>query len=722
MKTNDQIITVPYNVLRDCTLKQWVDYLGKDVPENKKLSVSDFLSLKDKNGVTNLDCIWNQYNPEQKKKYEQDYANKSLPDTAPVITGTPTTTVLSKMELEFSKMSKQGQFMSQGSFEAFWSENYEKIIQSIGYKPEYTETNENASLDVRIVPQSIRVWIYVNSLGKIIDISPFIIACNTNKVAMNGAFSIRLSTVGSQSSPVGFGNGFVENFNTTNTDGVLTKSFWEKFINQNDLVFIRFEKLLMEKDASLKGKADSLEVSTNELVNGNSNYNIWDMIGFVDICTVTYSAEYNTSFVDLAGRDFSKLFVEDGSYFMPLKWVEGSEDRWFYGGDEADAWFKRNVVTGNYNYFFNYGFKRIRETLWFIINILSNIGIVPDELFGSYKERRTKAYEIEDDDGVYKTQEVKGVWQILKVFVEDQLDDRSIVDPSFANPDGTLMSFVGKICQPPFVEVLFDTYVDTLDIVVRQPPFTEKAIEDVIKKKTYIEIDSNNLVELSLSYDDRAYSWYQLFPQNNFVGTRMFTSLAFIPIIYFEEFTKIWGNKKQQIQDMYISLSAISGVGGTQQLNSMAAAALNDLLFVIETNVYLPFTRKGVISIKGDRRVKVGTFIKCNATNELFYVVGVTQSIVFSQNQLERVTRIQVERGMYFPILTGNNEGKDINLTTSSGDKASYFKIARLQKIKEDIRKAEAATQDENKKINGSKQAIDSDQFDYFFKRRMYNE
>lgn len=721
MEINDQSSIRTWNPSEDSTIKAWVDKIGKGVTESKKLSVTDFLSLKSKEGISNLDYIWSQYDPELRKKYEQDYNNKSLPDSAPILKGSPVVVPLSKMVIEFEKVSQQGQFMSQGSFKAFWADNYKKIIESINYKPEYSETKENASFDVRIVPQSIRIWIYINSLGKIIDISQFVLACNTNKVAMAGTFNIRLSPVKAQSSPTGYGNGFIENFNTTDENGVLTKSFWEKFINQNDLVFIRFEKLQLEKDASLKGNYDSLEISPNDLVNSSSNYNVWDMIGFLDSCVVSYSAQYNESFIDLIGRDFSKLFVEDGSYFMPLKWVEGSKDRWFYGGDEADAWFKRNVVTGNYNYFFNYGFKRIRETLWFIINILSNIGIVPDELFGSYQERRTKAYTIEDDEGVHKTQEVKGIWQILKVFVEDELDDRSIVDPSFTNPDGTLMSFINKICQPPFVEVLFDTYVDTLDVVVRQPPFTEKAISDVIKSKSYIEIESNNLVELSLSYDDRVYSWYQLFPQNNFIGTKMFTSLAFIPIIYFEEFTKVWGNKKQQIQDIYISLSALDGVGGTQNINSMAAAALNDLLYIVETNVYLPFTRKGNITIRGDRRIKVGTFIKNNATNELFYVVGVTQTIVFSNGQLDRVTNVQVERGMFFPLLTGSGD-KNTKLTTGSGDKASYFKIARLQKIKDDIRQAEAAAKDENKKINGGKQAIDSDQFDYFFKRRMYNE
>lgn len=88
------------------------------------------------------------------------------------------------------------------------------------------------------------------------------------------------------------------------------------------------------------------------------------------------------------------------------------------------------------------------------------------------------------------------------------------------------MDFIFKTCQDPFVEVLFDTYVDTLDIVVRQPPFTESAIKDVIVSETYIEIDSSNFISSSLSYDDRVYSSYRLFPQDQITGKDNTTSLA----------------------------------------------------------------------------------------------------------------------------------------------------------------------------------------------------
>lgn len=698
------------------TVQAFVDNCKRGLPtKTTPLTVAEFFDYLDEND-NNLNRIWMQYDKEEQQKYKSDYDSKNLPY---IKSGTTLLLPATKIELEFQKLASQGQFLSQGDFKIYWADAYSKLISSMNFVPEDNDLKaEDPGYFLKTISLSVRVWIYVRALDKIVDVSPFVIGMTTNKSALNGTFDIQLAPTKELEGALGYGNGFFENYTVTDAEGSLVKGLLEKYVGMNDMVFLRFEKLKLEKEAITRDSSN-LEVDSNNLVNNDSNYNVWDMIGFVDICNVIYSSIMNDSIINISGRDFTKLLNEDGSYFMPLKWVEGSKDRWFYGGDEADAWYQRNVVTGNYDFFFNYGFRRIRETVWFVINLLSNIGVVKDDLFAAYGDRRTQAYTIEDDQGVSKTQQVKGIWQIVKVFVEDSLNDRSIVDPSFANPDGTLMSFILKICQEPFVEVLYDTYVDTLDIVVRQPPFTEKAITDVVTSEQYITINSGNLLESSLAYDDRVYSWYQLFPQNNFIGTREFTSLAFVPIIYFDEIVKVYGNKKQQIQDMYLSLSALDGAGGTGQLNSMAAAMLNDLLFVIETSIYLPFTRRGTITINGDRRIKTGTFVLNEASNELFYVTGVTQNMVFSNNGMNRTTTLQVERGMFFPILSGNdNEGK-YNLS-AGGENASYFKIAELKKIKEDIVKAEQAAGKDDNRVSGGGTSINKAQFEYFLNRKMY--
>lgn len=729
MLKNDLNIAVSSTIFSIQTkVSDFVENMNSGFPSQvPKMTVKDFLEYSYEN-KTNLDQIWSQYNAQEKNDYESDYKSKNLPY---IKIGTLIFYPTDKILMEVQQMTKTGQFLSQSDFGSFWSENYKKIIADINYSPEYSETKDEVDWDLKTIPQYIRVWIYMHSLDKIIDLSPFISRTTTNKgVGGEGMFSIVLDPFKSLKSAQSYANGFFEQFNIVTSEGNVVKNFLEKYVVNNDLVFIRFEKLKLEKDPMSENTELELEVSKSKLVNNDSNYNVWDMIGMVDSCNTSLSTLSTDCEVVINGRDFTKLFTEDGSYFLPLKWVEGSRDRWFYGYQEESEWFQRNVLTGNYEYFFNYGFRSIQETLWFVINVLSGMGVVNDELFAAYSSKRTKAYTIDDDKGVSKTQKVKGIWQIVKVFVESQLNNRCVVDHSIVNPDGSLMSFIQKICQAPFVEVLFDTYVDTLDVVVRQPPFNESAIKDVVDNKRYINIPAGGLFESSLSYDERIYSWYQVFPQNNYTGTSQFTSLAFVPIIYFNEYTKLWGNKKQQIQDIYLSLSAFRGVEGTNELNSFAAALLNDLLFVIETNIYLPFTRRGTLVINGDRRIKSGTFVKNEATNELFYVNNVTQDILYTSDSIQRITTLEVERGMYFPILNnslGTTKERQDNSLIGDLDTSitpSYFKIARLQAIKEDIKRAEEAARNKSEETvsSGNSTPLDNDQFNYFLKRKMYGK
>lgn len=277
--------------------------------------------------------------------------------------------------------------MSQGDFKSYWSENYSKLIGSINYKPSNSETDPDSIVDSKVIPQTLKVWIYVKALDKIIDFSPFINSLNTVKNSSSGNFTINMVPTRSQDSAFGVNSsGYYEIYNITDNKKKQIKDFVEKYLTQNDIVFLRFEKLALEASASLKGEEDSLEISPSNLVNSDKNYNVWDMIGLIDIVQTSIDTSYDDYLVTVMGRDFTKLFVEDGSYFIPLKWVEGNKDLWFYVGDQSDEWYKRNIVTGTYDFFFNYGFRGIRETLWFVINLLSNIGIVSNDLFQLIKK------------------------------------------------------------------------------------------------------------------------------------------------------------------------------------------------------------------------------------------------------------------------------------------------------------------------------------------------
>lgn len=120
------------------------------------------------------------------------------------------------------------------------------------------------------------------------------------------------------------------------------------------------------------------------------------MIGFIDESSTQYSSEDNVKTTTVSGRDISKLFEEDGSYFIPLIDVENTKQHWVYLGRPQDSWYKRNVLTGSYNYIWSYKYKRINEIIWFVINIMSNIGVCKNELFNHGKIREFKVIKLKD--------------------------------------------------------------------------------------------------------------------------------------------------------------------------------------------------------------------------------------------------------------------------------------------------------------------------------------
>lgn len=204
-----------------------------------------------------------------------------------------------------------------------------------------------------------------------------------------------------------------------------------------------------------------------------------------------------------------------------------------------------------------------------------------------------------------------------------------LIDSSIANPNGTLLEYMNRVCQFPLVEFYFDTYINTIDLVVRQPPFNKDAILGAYKNGQYITVKSENTYGYDLSYDTRSYSWYQLRVMSNHAGQNNTTSLAFVPIVYLSEYAEVFGNKKMSFTDQYLNYKETEGPEATQSLANFQAAATNDLIYIMESTAYLPFTRTGTITINGDRRIKVGTFIYFEPTNEFFYVSSVVNNVSF---------------------------------------------------------------------------------------------
>lgn len=704
------------------------------------LSTEQFLNIEE-GGIKNSKRIVDLYTPKEKKLHANEIENNEVPYIKP---GTTVYLPNDSITAEMQKILGSDIFLEQTEFNAFWTEVQQALLKDSGYVPfdviaesTYLSVKGNTgiigALSAQVKALNIRIWVYVRALGKMFDISPWVVNCSTSKDKSAGSFSIEVSYT-STLQVDSYGNEFVNQESLMNQERKLNQDWFSKFVQNNDLIFIRFEQLKMERYADMalaptNNKTYEVPVSDLGTVNTVTDEKtgetkdiplIWDMLGLVDSVRVDYSSNINNYSIQIEGRDYTKLFVEDGSYFIPLKFVEGSPDQWFYGGDPESAWFKRNMITGAYDYYFAYSFQRIANVIWFVINQLSSIGIVDDSLFASCA-KITEKLPVETGDDKYKQKDnkVKGIWQMVRVFVDEALEDRRIVDRSLVNPEGTLLDFFNKVCQEPFVEFWGDTYMNEFDLIVRQPPFTGKAVKNVINSESYIAIASQDLLSLSLQYDDRVYAWYRIMPQNAVMGNSQFSSLAFVPIIFFNEYCELYGNKRCITNDIYISEKSFMGRNGSQNLNTLSQALVNDLLFVIETSAYLPFTRKGTITINGDRRIKVGTFIFLEATNELFYVTAVTNTATFGNEAVDRTTIVTVERGMLVDLIDGEN---------------SYFNIVNLEGLKKEIAErgrsnntgvqVRSLTSSENNTVTSFKNGngLNTSVFRYFVNRQKFQE
>ena len=95
---------------------------------------------------------------------------------------------------------------------------------------------------------------------------------------------------------------------------------------------------------------------------------------------------------------------------------------------------------------------------------------------------------------------------------------------------------------------------------------------------------------------------------------------------------------------------------------------------MIESNIYLPFTRLGTITVVGDRRFKKGTWMRLVETGEIYYIDGVTQNYSISKSSVNRTTTLNLSRGIvesnweqYFKIAT-----LDLNIEFIENSKSPY--------------------------------------------------
>lgn len=722
-------------------------FFRKNQPLTNNLSLIDFLKYKGDSTTTNASRLLDKYDGIQEILFG-DYINEINKGKKYLLTNSEaerlplninTTLLIPKGNFIEEIVSIQGKnlFLEQKNFTFFFADKLYALLTDLKYVKAENLKLEGRDIDIEYINENAEVWIWVRALNKIVNVSPFIQDMSTQKSDI-GSFSITLNPIHNLEDLQFIESNDILSYYSLNDGSRHEIDFFHKNIQYNDIVFIRFEKLELEKELR-ESFQNQFIVDKSSLAGGK----IWDMIGLVDICSISNSFSNTDYSVSVTGRDFMKLLVEDGSYFLTQRFLSGGIIS--FKASENDKWFKRMFADptgkgGFLNYNFNTSQRSIIDTVGFIVNQLSNLGVLGgEELFSNYEDRRTSQYQVtgaEYDGSRIDTKLIDGVWQIIKIMYDSRLSDRRVVDPSVTYIDSTILDQFNKICQKPFVEFFGDTYGDEFNLIVRQPPFDKESIQSFLKgirvdvsdqksinKSTsqdfnfslwnkkgkdglyqIIEVEAKDLDGYSnLQWDDTYYSWYELQPNDQMLGdnTTMMTG-GLIPILYLERIAETYGNHRLVIPDNYLFIGNVSSDGKTKDNNSYRRSLLNDLKYVVDSNIYLPFTRKGTLNlVKGDRRIKKGIFIRVKPTNEIFYVDSVSNSISFSNNKVNRSTTIQVSRGMleeYIWGQVGYDENGKVLGNQGNPTRFSYFDIANTNIIsKKIIQKTNEVKQEESK-------------------------
>lgn len=340
-----------------------------------------------------------------------------------------------------------------------------------------------------------------------------------------------------------------------------------------------------------------------------------------------------------------------------------------------------------------------------------------------YSNNNTEPVEITEPKNATATSDfLPGIWQIIKIIVDDNVAFRQVFDATITNSTGSLLNWFNKVCQKPFVEFMGDTWGDQYYFIARRPPFDAAAVRDayadaLYSNNGYLSIHPNKVLNTSLTWSvNTAYSWYRLGAR---VGFNNDDDIGQIPAVFFPEMAALFGSRVCNVQSNYVNLIAdgksaihnqdkeIADVTKANVLRSHYRCLL-DLKYLIESTIYVPFTRQGTITLYGDRRIKRGSWVYFVPTGELYYVEQVSNTFKSVGESIQRTTSLQVSHGMfvrniesawrngeydknlpysYFDIVDFGDQTawKDIGTTDSKGYPNELFKFVANFKIRKEV-------------------------------------
>lgn len=253
-----------------------------------------------------------------------------------------------------------------------------------------------------------------------------------------------------------------------------------------------------------------------------------------------------------------------------------------------------------------------------------------EEVFEEKKDPPKPIQYVEEREAV-------GIWQIVKVLTDRYALSQSINDGTIAFDQGSLINFVKKVVQEPWLEFFGDTYKDQFYFTARKERFDQNGWNNLF---LFEAIRENEVISDDLNwYTGPIYSWYQIIPSGSFLGEQN-QIFAHVTAVFFEEFAEVWGSKPYSQVSNYINFVK------NQDGPIMYEKAMQDLRYMVESNIHLPFTREGSITVRGAANYRRGQRVFYKPTQEVFYIDGVNNRWVITEGGEEFITTLKVSRGM----------------------------------------------------------------------------
>jgi hypothetical protein len=298
-----------------------------------------------------------------------------------------------------------------------------------------------------------------------------------------------------------------------------------------------------------------------------------------------------------------------------------------------------------------------------------------NETIASETEKASLNLDNVNDNAGIESRLAPGIWQIVKLLIDSSVRQRQVVDSSISVQQGSLLNFFNKVCQKPMVEFFGDTYGNQYYFFVRKPPFDREGMNGL---PTFLSIQSVNLISCNFDWESQEiYSWYKYMPQGTIMDAEVLK--RWMPAVFFAEFAAIWGSKPCVVESNYYNykMSGLLDIGidakNRANADEIVRNCYYDFRYLIESQAYRPFTRKGTITAVGDRRFKRGTRFYFPYTQESFYIENVQQNFAISGSTVQRTMTLTVSHGVYEPYVKGKRIVKQDGSETDKN--VSYFNV-----------------------------------------------